>query len=264
MKIVIDQFEPRYKDLGSNSSRILNTIKNYEADIYTFPELCLSGYLFTQKEELSKYAIAADHPFINILQYHATSNKKIISVGFAEKANNYFYDSAITIFPDPNQTFVYRKTHLFYKESMVFEEGDTGFKVVECNQLGIRVGTMICYDWRFPEAARTLSLGGADIILSPSNLVTSKWQNALSTRAVENKVFIAVANRVGKETLDGETLEFNGESTFYNPEGEVVARASSNRKSIIMAEFDYTVSADKSINQYNDIIGDRRPEMYAL
>jgi len=262
MKIVIDQFGPILGDLDTNSTRVLNTLKTYDSEIYVFPELCLSGYFFTAKEELAPYALEASHPFFDMLQFISTAENKTITLGFAEKDGKDYYNSAITIFPNKEQTFIYRKTHLFYKENLVFSPGDSGYKVVEWDNKGIRIGTMICYDWRFPEAARSLALEGADIILCPSNLVTDKWQKALATRAVENKVFIAVANRVGREVNAGEVLEFTGKSSFYNPEGDIVAEASPYKKSIIMAEFEFANAKDKSINSYNDILSDRRPDMY--
>ncbi len=263
MKIVIDQFQPVFNDISPNITRVLNTIKNYESDIFVFPELALSGYFFTDKTQLKNIALSKDHRIFDFLQLLATRENKIICLGFAELDGTDIYNTAITIFPHKKQTFFYRKTHLFYKENLVFKPGSSGYKVVECENHGIKIGTMICYDWRFPEAARKLALEGADLILCPSNLVTEKWQSALSTRALENKVYIAVANRIGSESNGEEELEFNGSSSFYNPDGDILAEASKNRKAIIMAEFMHQDSRNKSVNRFNDIITDRRPEMYS-
>jgi predicted amidohydrolase len=63
----------------------------------------------------------------------------------------------------------YRKTHLFFEETLWFTPGDSGFQVWDIGMA--KVGVMICFDWYYPESARTLALQGADIIAHPSNLV---------------------------------------------------------------------------------------------
>ena len=155
---------------------------------------------------------------------------------------------------------LYRKTHLFYKERFVFEEGNTGFPVIEYN--GLKLGTMICYDWRFPEAARTLALKGADLIVCPSNLVTGVWQNVMSSRALENKVYIAVSNKIGIESGENDMLTFNGESAIYSYDGSYLAKASKDKEEVITAEIYPAETRDKSFNEINDIFNDRRPEFY--
>ncbi|GAB5466027.1 MAG: carbon-nitrogen hydrolase [Candidatus Kapaibacteriales bacterium] len=263
-KILIDQFEPKRFNLSENFERVFDTVNRYDSDIYVFPELSSSGYFYTNRRELKAVAIEANHPVIDMLQCISTDRKIIICFGFAEKEGTNLFNSAITLFPNQEQTFVYRKSHLFYKESTVFSEGNTGFQVRNCNVHGLRIGTMICYDWRFPESARSLALNGADIILCPSNLVTDKWQKTLGTRALENNVFVAVSNRIGSETEEGETLTFNGSSTLFGTDGQVLAQASRHRKAIILAEFNYRKARDKKINSYNDLIEDRRPDLYAV
>jgi predicted amidohydrolase len=129
---------------------------------------------------------------------------------------------------------------------------------------GARIGTMICYDWRFPESARTLALRGADVIAHPSNLVAAKslWAPTMSTRSFENKVISITANRSGSDSLGEETLKFSGESQIVAMSGKILALASADGDEVVVAEADPAATRDKSFNPYNDLFGDRRPEFY--
>lgn len=190
----------------------------------------------------------------------STNQDKIIIFGFSELVSDNIYNSAAVLIPDASKSTVYRKTHLFYKERFIFNKGDTGFNVVEYN--GLNLGTMICYDWRFPESTRALALKGANLVVCPSNLVTGVWQNVMSARALENKVYMAVANKFGIEQDKEEILEFNGESAIYSYDGSYMAKASADKEEVITTTIYPEETLDKSFNEYNDIFKDRRPEMY--
>ncbi len=264
MKISIVQFEPVFKDKKINFDRIFNYSKDIISDIIVFPELALSGYYFLSRDEVSDMAESITGDFIKDLQELSSSQNKIIVLGFPEKEKNNLYNSAAIILPDKKKTSIYRKTHLFYKERFCFDYGNTGFFVIDYPEWDIKIGPMICYDWRFPEAARSLALQGADLIVCPSNLVTNSWQNALATRALENNVYVAVANRTGKEIRGEEELVFNGDSTIYNYNGDILCRAGKINDEIIETEIYPRETRKKSFNQFNDIFSDRMPEMYKL
>jgi predicted amidohydrolase len=121
---------------------------------------------------------------------------------------------------------------------------------------------MICYDWRFPESARTLALKGADVIVCPSNLVTHVWRMAMPVRAFENKVYLAVANRTGAEHNAGEDVSFNGQTAIYSYTGTVLVDASATDDAVVIAEIDPSETRSKSFNSINDIMKDRREEWY--
>lgn len=260
MNLSIIQYETLFNNKEYNSKKIINYINDINSDILVFPELATSGYYFTDKNQLSKIAEEFGGNTIKIAQKLSTELEKIIIFGFPEISGDKIYNSAAILFPNPELSAVYRKTHLFYKERFVFENGDTGFSVIEYN--GVKLGTMICYDWRFPEAARTLALKGADLIVCPSNLVTGVWQNVMSARALENKVYIAVSNKIGKESEDDEELTFNGESAIYSYDGSYLAKASKDKEEVITAEIYPEETRDKSFNEVNDIFKDRRPQYY--
>ncbi|MBE9531820.1 MAG: acyltransferase, partial [Proteobacteria bacterium] len=128
-----------------------------------------------------------------------------------------------------------------------------------------KVGMMICFDWLFPEAARTLALKGADIICHPSNLVLPHCPQAMITRCLENRVFAVTANRVGSEARVGkERLTFIGKSQIVSPDGKVLVRASSTRTAARVVEIDPKVARKKDINPKNDVLDDRRRALYNL
>jgi predicted amidohydrolase len=121
---------------------------------------------------------------------------------------------------------------------------------------------MICFDWRFPEAARTLALLGADVIAHPSNLVFAIAQDALRTRALENRVFIATANRTGTEARRGGRVTFTGRSQIVAPSGEVIVRAGKRDEVAVAADCDLTLARDKWLTRRTPLFEARRPRFY--
>jgi predicted amidohydrolase len=264
MKIALCQISPIYGDSKANIDKIIKNIENIAADIIVFPELATSGYFFVNKAQSIRYAKELlDYGFEEIISEKARKLGKIICYGYPELANDKIYNSAKIIFPNSNYNMNYRKTHLFYKERFAFDEGDTGFNVVNYPEGDISIGLMICYDWRFPESARALALQGADIIICPSNLVTSIWTKVMPARAIENKVFLAVANRVGIEEENDERLVFNGLSGLYSYSGDIIVEADAVSETIIVGEFEPRETRDKSFNSINNIFNDRRTDKYS-
>lgn len=266
MNITIIQNSPQLFKLKENKDDIISKINQSNSDIIVFPELSTSGYFFQNRNEVLKIALSSDDQFFEKIQTISTKKNQIICLGFAEVENKNrltkLYNSAILIFPNPQLKYVYRKTHLFYKERYCFEEGNTGFNVIYDESNGIKIGLMICYDWRFPESARALALKGADLILCPSNLVTELWTKVMPARAIENKVFLAVANRIGTEIRNEETLIFNGNSAFYDTNGNMLTSFSDNNLDEQTIQFDYMESRNKKFNSINDIFIDRRDKWY--
>jgi predicted amidohydrolase len=280
MKLSIAQFTPDYGNKSENFRRIRAHSEHMDADVLVFPELCTTGYFFQRKEESRLYAETLAGETVEFFRGIARMHDAMVIAGFVESGTDgdahgggsgSVYNSALIVSPNaPVQ--VYRKTHLFYKERFAFDEGNTGFFVVPHHRVDANIGTMICYDWRFPEAARALGLKGADVIVCPSNLVTNVWHLAMPARALENKVYVAVPNRAGKETrqLEGssdnqtETVRFTGKSVIYDFNGTVIAQAGAEDDEILSVEIDPTATRNKSFNALNDIFTDRRPAVYEL
>lgn len=253
---------PEFGAITSNYQKVVEAINEIDSEIIVFPELCLTGYDFVSRQEAANYALAVNSLVFDELKNLAVSQNKILVIGFPEISGDKIYNSAAILLPDPNLNDVYRKVHLFYRERFIFDQGDKGFFVIESKRPEIRIGTMICYDWRFPEASRTLALKGADLIVCPSNLVTNVWHIATPARALENKVYLAVANRIGIENRNGNELLFNGASQIYSYNGSVLALASPNSEQIISAEIEPLKTRNKSFNEFNDIFADRRSQFY--
>ena len=128
---------------------------------------------------------------------------------------------------------------------------------------GTTVGMMICFDWAFPEAARSLALGGAQVIAHPSNLLLPWCPEAMKTRCLENRVAAATANRVGTEDRTGRALTFNGLSQVVSPLAEVLQRLDGTSAGAAVGVIDLA-ETDKLFTPRNDVFGDRRPDQYRL
>lgn len=262
VRIAALQFAPALGEVGANIAAVQRLAEGCRCDLLVLPELALTGYFFTERSELLELAEDPETgAFCGWVRDHAARNGRVVVAGFAERSGDRCYNSALTALPDGTYR-VYRKTHLFYREHAVFEPGDTGFFVVEWE--GIRYGTMICYDWRFPEAGRALALRGADIIAHPSNLVAAAalWGPVMAVRALENKVIAVTANRFGVEEREGETLRFSGESRIIDMNGATLALAGPEEECVIEADTFPLKTRNKSFNAFNNILSDRRPEMY--
>jgi predicted amidohydrolase len=180
--------------------------------------------------------------------------------GLAERApDGRIFNSAVAVDRDGFKG-LYRKIHLFNREKEWFAPGDSGFVVLPL--AGARVGLMICFDWIFPESARTLALLGAQVIAHPANLVLPFCQAAMVTRAVENRVFTITANRIGTEERGGATLTFTGGSRVVAPDGTVLADAPADSAHAAVAEIDPVRADDKRATPKNDLFEDRRVEFY--
>lgn len=261
--MVAIEWTPRLEQVDENCSKIDEILSGISADLIVLPELSSTGYFFTSADTLRPHSESAlNGSFNELIRAHSLSSGAVIVAGFAERDGDRLYNSALIALPS-GEWSIYRKTHLFYKEKLVFEQGDRPFEVVEWD--GMRVGTMICYDWRFPEAARTLAVKGADIIAHPSNLVApyAMWGPVMRTRAFENRMATVTANRAGWEVRDGERLDFSGHSQIVAHDGAIAAR-STGESMIVSATIDIAKCRRKSFNPYNDILTDRRPDLYEL
>lgn len=261
MKIALVQFRPEFGESDRNVQRLLGLCKANPADLYILPELAYTGYQFVSQEEVHALADPVHSRRIDVFRNAAKELNAGLIFGFPELASTAIYNAALAVLPDGRE-YLYRKTHLFYKENLYFVPGDTGFFVFEYR--GARIGMAICFDWFFPESFRTLALKGADIIAHCSNLVMPYCQTADFAAAVQNHVFIATVNRVGAEHREDEQLVFTGASVLVSPKGEYLLRGPIDDEAVLVAEIDPALARNKSINPYNEIFKMRRPGMYAL
>lgn len=261
-KIALVQFNPIRKNVQANLHKIQKLLAGISADLIVLPELSNSGYLYESSDKLAPYTEPKDGSgvFLSGLLELANAAKGNIVTGYAECDGETLFNSAAAISAN-GIVENYRKTHLYADEKTLFQPGDSGFKVF--NVQGVKIGMMICFDWIFPESARTLALAGAQIIAHPANLVMPYCQNAMITRSIENKVFTITANRIGEERLNHK-LTFTGESQMTNPAGRILYRGPKNKETVHIATIDPQDALNKDISSRNDLFEDRRPGFYNI
>ena len=238
-----------------------------DADLIVLPELFTSGYFFRSERDLAQVAeTIPGGPATDRLMTWASSLGATLVAGLAERDQDVFYNSAVVVSPNGLQG-TYRKVHLYYKEKTLFAPGGDGFAVYECTDRAgqpYTLGVMVCFDWYFPEAARSLALQGADIIAHPSNLVRPDCPRSMPIRALENHVFTITANRYGSETSKGETLTFIGQSEICDPDGQILVRAERTGDHLDAVEIDPAAARNRQITPHNHILEDRRTTLYTL
>lgn len=222
--------------------------------LVVFPELFASGYNIG--EQIFELAEPAAGPTAEALAAAAVENSIGILAGYPERDADRVWNAAMLIGPDGVRLANARKTHLFGgEEKRLFAPGEA----LTLARLGdLRVGILICYDVEFPEAVRALALRGADLIAVPTALMRPHDRVAetlVPVRAFENQVYVAYANRCGREG----GLEYCGLSCVIAPDGAELARARL-AETLLVADVDpaaYTASRDD-----NPYLSDRRPELY--
>ena len=262
MKIGFLQFDVLFGQKQHNFETVERLIKQENADLWVLPELFNTGYFFTALAELEELVedihTGETSKFLKKL---AREQKTTIVAGLAERVNNSFYNSAICV-NENGYLGHYRKIHLFNDEKKWFKPGDLPFQVWDTGLA--KIGIMICFDWIFPESARTLAFLGADIICHCANLVMPYCQNAMVTRCIENRIYAITANRVGSDKKDDKEINFTGGSQITGIKGEILHRANKTHEEIEVIEIDPLHARDKNINSNNNLFDDRKPNKYKL
>lgn len=254
------QTEPRFGQVTDNLARALSQLEDAPGELLVLPELFTTGYRFTSAAELHALSEPLDGPTVRAVVDHCAARARWVVGGFAERAPEGVYNAAFVVGPS-GLVGVYRKVHLFNDEKRWFLPGDGGFPVFDLGPL--RLGVLVCFDWCFPEAARSLALAGAQLIAHPSNLVLPHAQNAMVTRSLENQLFAITANRVGVDDRgDGVELRFTGRSQVVCPDGTRPVVAPELGEAHGAYELDPARADDKWITPRNNVIEDRRPETY--
>jgi predicted amidohydrolase len=236
------------------------------AGLVVLPELCDSGYVFADPAEARGLARPADRS-PTLRQWHdlARASQTVIVGGFCELGpDRQLFNSAALVDASGTRA-VYRKAHLWDKEKQVFTPGD-GPPPVVILPIG-RVGVMICYDLEFPEWVRQTALRGADLIAAPVN-----WPAAprppgerpaevvkAQAGAAVNGIYIAVADRCSAER----GVSWIGGSLIAGPDGYPLAGpAAAGQPALLAVDCDLARARDKRINANNDLLADRRADLY--
>ncbi len=259
MKVGFVQFAPVFGRKERNFYKVEKLLKDTKDALIVLPELFNTGYTFKTKKEAIKLAETASSVTLNFLAYLCKKNKLAIVAGIAEKLGQRLYNSSIFVTEKGLQS-VYRKAHLFLNEKRWFTPGNTHFVPVDYKK--VKIGMIVCFDWIYPEAMRTYALNGADIICHPANLVMPYCQAAMLTRSIENRVFIITANRTGREKRGRYSFNFTGLSQIVAPGGRLLCRATGQGETVRVVRIDPWLARNKKVNYLNDILKDRRPELY--
>jgi predicted amidohydrolase len=236
------------------------------ARLVVFPECILSGYCFASKDEASTHAESIPGPSTLTLAQDCRDLGVWAAVGMlqARPSDGALFNACALIGPS-GIAATYRKIHLpFLGVDRFTTLGDQPFAVHDLG--GLRIGMTICYDGSFPEAARCLTLLGADLVLLPTNWPSgarSTAQIVIPARALENNIYFAAVNRVGEER----GFRFIGMSRILACDGTFLAKSDDDKPCVLYAEIDPSRARQKRIvhiaGEYEiDRLGDRRPEMY--
>lgn len=261
MRVGYYQFRPRFGDPAFNCGKVLRRLQQAEADLIVLPELPFTGYLFEGRRELR--ALAEDpsrSSIVESLTRLCRERRFHLVTGFAERARDKVFNSALLIGPRGLMQ-TYRKIHLFNLEKRWFDPGDLPLRTLRVR--GARVGMMICFDWVFPEATRTLALQGMDLLCHPSNLVLDHCQRVMLARSLENGVFSITTNRFGEDRRPKGHVRFTGRSQIAGPRGELLHRGPGQREELFCMEIDPALARNKKITAGNHLLNDRRPEFYS-
>ncbi len=257
--------------------RLLKEAAAKGVQVALLPELFM-GYYFCQEENHAYFdrAETIPGPTTDALSKVAKEcNMVIIASLFERRMAGMYHNTVAVLDADGSLAGIYRKMHIpddpLYYEKFYFTPGDLGFKVFE-TKYG-RVGTLICWDQWFPEAARLTALQGADVLVYPTAIgwhpaekdefgqaQADAWQAVQRGHAVANGVYVAAANRFGHEVIVGEGIEFFGHSFIFDPYGRVLARAGHAAEEILLATID--PAHQETTRRHWPFFRDRRIEHY--
>jgi predicted amidohydrolase len=267
MKISCVQTDVTFQDINANLSSLEATVRSEVAQgtqLTVFPECFSTGYCFDSLAEAMELGESVPGPSTDRVAKLCAELRTYVVFGMLEKSGDKLFNVAVLIGPE-GLIGSYRKVHLPYLGVDRFTTpGDRPFEVFEA--AGVRVGMLICYDGGFPEAARVLSIRGADLIVLPTNWPPGGSYMAefsINCRAMENGIYFAAVNRIGTEN----GFSFIGKSRICSPVGATINSIDDASPGILRTEIDPLIARTKRIvrvpgKHLIDRMADRRPEMY--
>ncbi len=266
MRVAVAQIEPKLAEKERNLDLCLARLEEAAAqgaELLVLPECAIPGYVYESADEALPYAEEIPGPSTAALEDACRRLDTHIVCGLLERDGDAIHNAAVLVGPD-GLVGSYRKSQLpFLGVDRYVSAGDE--LPVFDTPIG-RIGLEICYDLRFPEVTRSLALAGAEIVCLPTNWPLAAAQNAellAPARAFENRIFLLVANRVGRER----TAEFCGRSQIVAPDGTRLAETDATSEALLVADIDVERAREKSIvpapGEYEmHLFGHRRPELY--
>ncbi len=268
VRAAVVQIDIAIGDNAGNLARVLERLDEAAANgakLVVFPECALSGYCFASLAEALPYVERQGDGSTAVFADRCSAFGVTGVLGFleGERGGGSCMNSALLALPDRTR-FVYSKTHL---PTLGVDRFVTPGERIEVHRTPAgTIGVLICYDFRFPEAARCLGLLGADILALPTNWpegAESAPEFLTRARAWENRFYVLAANRVGVER----GRRFIGRSQIVAPSGEILCEAGPDEEAILYADLDLALARQKRIviepGEWElDVTGDRRPELY--
>jgi len=260
MRLAIFQGPEDPGDVATNLRRLgeqAHVAARAGARLLVCPEMFLTGYNIG-REEAARLAEPVDGPALGRAREIAAGAGMALLFGYPERgADGQVYNAAVLIERDGRILANTRKCHLFGDlDRGMFRAAGAPSATIALDEF--RVGILICYDVEFPEAVRLHALAGSDLVLVPTALMEPYEVVAeivVPARAFENQVFMAYANRAGREG----DLVYCGRSCVVAPDGADLARAGRSEE-LIVADLDpERLRASRRLNTH---LMDRRPELY--
>ncbi len=258
--VAVVQMAPELMEQEQNVAKVREKIREVASreptDLIVFPELITTG-----KEcgaHFPRLAERLDGSVVSLIAESASQSNVAVAFGMVlkEKVESVIYNAMVLVGPDGEIVGDYRKVHLKGEERMAFREGPR-FPVFEM-PFGT-VGMMIGWDIMFPEAARSLVLDGAYLILVGANWESSMkpaWRPLLMARAIENGVFVAAANRIGEEP----SYSFPGDSIILGPSGELYSAVDEPVEGYSVARLD--LGKVRRVREELQLLQNRHPDVY--
>jgi 5-aminopentanamidase len=262
------QLGPRIGELEHNRAlarRAVETAARDGAQVIVLPELCSSGYVFADADEARRLAEPADGPTVSEWADLARSLGVVVVGGFCELDPDGLVRNSAALLDADGVRAIYRKAHLWDREGLVFTAGSEPPPVLD-TAFG-RIGVMVCYDLEFPEWARIAALEGADLVCAPVNWPAVPRPDGerpgevvrVQAAAATNRVFIAACDRVGAER----GVDWIGGSVIVDVDGFPLAGPAASGETVtVVARCSLDDARDKRLNERNDVLADRRPELY--
>ena len=243
------------EDMDTNIAKVAGLVREAAgrgAQIVLPPELFQGPYFCVSQEE-RWFATAfpwREHPCVTALAPLAAELGVAIPISIFERDGPHYFNSLVMIDADGSPLGVYRKSHIpdgpGYQEKYYFRPGDTGFRAWTTKFA--RVGAGICWDQWYPEAARAMTLMGAEVLFYPTAIgsephdasldTRDPWRRAMQGHAVSNVIPVIAANRTGFEPGAGGGQNFYGSSFICDHRGDLVAELGREEEGVITAEFD--------------------------
>jgi N-carbamoylputrescine amidase len=241
-------------------------------NLLCFHELANTVYVpFKEDPALFALAESAGSGSVSAASAIARQHELVLVYPFFERDGENYYNSAIVFGPRGEELAKYRKhtiptSRVHFNEvteAYFFKQGNLGFPVVS-TPFGVRVGLIICYDRNLPEPARCAALNGAELLFVPVTTTVgarSRWELLLRARAAENVVYVAAANRIGKDKGGAPDAFYFGESLIVNPRGEIIGHGSDSQEDLVVSDLDLQLL--KTQRETWPFFNDRRPGDYA-